>query len=85
MIIALLVAIFLVWKASPTSTPARASLDYGEFLTLVNQGHVDSIKYDASSGKITGEFKGDFTQDGQEGVHDPGSRPISSPTPTSRS
>ena len=65
-IIALLVGIFLVWKASPSSTPARASVDYGSFMTLVNQGHVDSIKYDASSGKITGEFKGDFTQDGHK-------------------
>src|SRR3954468_4644735 len=45
-IVALVVAIFLVWQAAPGSTPERASVDYGAFLTLVNDGHVKSIKYD---------------------------------------
>jgi len=63
-IVAFIVAIFLIWKAVPAATPAQAKLDYGEFLTLVSQDHVNSIKYDASSGKITGEFRGDFKQDG---------------------
>ena len=56
-VIGLIVAIFLVWKAAPTSSTPQAKLDYGTFLTLVGQDHVSSIKYDASSGKITGAFK----------------------------
>jgi cell division protease FtsH len=65
-IVAFVIAIFVIWKAVPPSTPAQAKLDYGEFLTLVQQDHVNSIKYDASSGKITGEFRGDFTKDGHK-------------------
>jgi cell division protease FtsH len=65
-IIAFIVAIFLIWRAVPPSTPAQAKLDYGDFLTLVQQDHVNSIKYDASSGKITGEFRGDFKKDGHQ-------------------
>jgi cell division protease FtsH len=60
-IVALVVAIFLVWRAAPASTTAQEKLDYGTFLTLVKQDHVSSIKYDASNGKITGEFKTGFT------------------------
>ncbi|HUI47160.1 MAG TPA: ATP-dependent zinc metalloprotease FtsH [Acidimicrobiia bacterium] len=65
LIIGLIVAVFLIWRAAPTSTPAQAKLDYGDFLTLVGQDHVSSIKYDASSGKITGEFTKGFTKDGK--------------------
>jgi cell division protease FtsH len=65
-LVALVVAVFLFWKAAPGTTTDRAKLDYGEFLTLVDQNHVSSIKYDASSGKITGAFEGGFTQDGHK-------------------
>jgi cell division protease FtsH len=62
-VVGLIVAVFLVWKAAPPSGTKQEKLDYGPFLTLVKQGHVDSIKYDASNGKITGAFKSDFTVD----------------------
>ncbi len=67
-------AVFLVWKAAPGSTTAQEKLDYGTFLTLVKQGHVSSIKYDSSSGKITGAFSEGFTNnnDGKKEFTDPG-------------
>ncbi|MDQ1457230.1 MAG: cell division protease FtsH [Actinomycetota bacterium] len=65
-VIGLIVAIFLVWRAAPTSTTSSVTLDYGNFLTLVGQDHVSSVKYDASSGKITGAFKDGFTKDGKK-------------------
>jgi len=60
-IVALVVAIFLVWRAAPSTATAQEKVDYGTFLTLVRSDHVSSIKYDASNGKITGEFKSGFT------------------------
>ncbi len=73
-VIGLIVAIFLVFRAVPTTTTAQEKLDYGTFLTLVNKDHVSSIKYDSSSGKITGEFKTGFTQnnDGKKEFTAPG-------------
>jgi cell division protease FtsH len=65
-VIGLIVAVFLVWRAAPSSTTPQAKLDYGNFLTLVTQNHVASIKYDSSNGKITGAFKDGFTQDGKK-------------------
>jgi cell division protease FtsH len=61
-VIALIVAIFLVWRAAPPSSSSQEKLDYGDFLTLVKQDHVANIKYDASNGKITGTFKVGFTK-----------------------
>src|SRR4051794_11905111 len=52
-LVALVVGIFLVWQAAPSTTPARTSVDYSKFLQLVTDGHVQSIKYEASTGKIT--------------------------------
>src|SRR5262245_14992363 len=63
-IIALIVAILLFWKAAPGTGVERASIKYGDFLALVKQDKVDSINYDASNGKITGQFVKGFTQDG---------------------
>src|SRR6478752_2762576 len=63
-IIALIVAIFLFWQAAPGTGVARANVKYGEFLGLVKQDKVASINYDASNGKITGQFVKGFTQDG---------------------
>ena len=65
-VIGLIVAIIFVWKAAPTSTPSQEKLDYGDFLTLVTQDHVSSIKYDSSSGKITGAFKEGFEKNGHK-------------------
>jgi cell division protease FtsH len=64
-IIGLVVAIFLVWQAAPSTTPARHELTYGEFMQRVEEKKVDEIKYDSSSGKITGKFRGDFQEDGK--------------------
>ncbi|MGZ7023750.1 MAG: ATP-dependent metallopeptidase FtsH/Yme1/Tma family protein, partial [Ilumatobacteraceae bacterium] len=64
MIIGLIVAIFLFWQAAPGTGVARANVKYGEFLDLVKQDKVASINYDASNGKITGQFVKGFTQDG---------------------
>ena len=66
LVIGVIVAGFLVWKAAPPSSTSQTKLDYGTFLTLVGQDHVTSIKYDASSGKITGAFKDGFTKDGKK-------------------
>jgi cell division protease FtsH len=63
-IIALIVAILLFWKAAPGTGVQRASVKYGDFLALVKQDKIDSINYDASNGKITGQFVKGFTQDG---------------------
>ena len=63
-IIGLIVAIFLVWQAAPTSTHAAGE---ARLRQLPDPGRrrttSPSIKYDASSGKITGAFKDGFTQD----------------------
>jgi cell division protease FtsH len=64
-ILGLVLAIVLFWQATPSTSPARAKLQYGEFLQDVRNGHVDSINYDASNGKITGAFKKDFNVDGK--------------------
>ena len=63
-IVGLVVAILLVWRVAPPSTAAQEKLDYGDFLSLVKQDHVASIKYDSSNGKITGSFKEGFTNKG---------------------
>ncbi len=56
-IVALVVAIFLIWQASPTTTPDRVAIPYGEMMAQVNAKNVTKITYDTSSGKITGTFK----------------------------
>jgi cell division protease FtsH len=64
-IVAVLVTLILVWQAAPGGGGGQAEVDYSRFLTLVEQNHVAQINYESSSGKITGEFKGDFQVDGQ--------------------
>src|SRR5207253_2958752 len=64
-IVGLIVAIFLFWQAAPSTTPDRAKLDYGTFLQDVRENKVASIKYDASSGKITGKFGNGVTEGGK--------------------
>jgi cell division protease FtsH len=58
-LIAVLVTGFLVWNAAPGGGDERLEIDYSEFRGYVEDGRVSEIKYDAESGKITGEFKGD--------------------------
>src|SRR5947209_11050182 len=65
LIIGLLVALFLFWQGFQSTTPARATIQYSQFLDEVTQGHVDNIKYDASTGKITGKFAKNYTPDGK--------------------
>ena len=64
-IVAVLVTLVLVWQAAPGGGGSQASVDYSKFLSLVKADHVDQINYESSSGKITGQFKGDFQVDGQ--------------------
>jgi cell division protease FtsH len=63
-VVGLLIAVILVWQAAPGSTPARTQVDYSTFLQDVTANKVESIKYDASSGKITGQFVKGFTEKG---------------------
>jgi cell division protease FtsH len=64
-IIALIVAIFLVWQTAQNTTPARASIPYSKFTQLVKENQVQTIKYDSSNGKIIGRFAGGHTEDGK--------------------
>jgi cell division protease FtsH len=64
-IVAVLVTLVLVWQAAPGGGGSSASLEYSKFLDLVKQDHVAQINYESSSGKISGEFRGDFQVDGQ--------------------
>jgi cell division protease FtsH len=63
-LVGLVVAVVLFWKVAPGTSPARASLQYSQFTELVKEDHIQAIKYDQSSGKITGKFVTGFTQDG---------------------
>ncbi|HEU5479706.1 MAG TPA: ATP-dependent metallopeptidase FtsH/Yme1/Tma family protein, partial [Candidatus Tumulicola sp.] len=56
MIIGLVLAIVLFWQATPSTSPARDQIDYGQFLTLVQQDHVSSVTIDSATGKITGVY-----------------------------
>jgi hypothetical protein len=62
-VVGVLITALLVWKAAPGGSASRAEIDYSRFLSLVEDEHVANIKYESSSGKITGEFKGGFTED----------------------
>jgi cell division protease FtsH len=64
-IIAVIVIAVVVWQTAPSSSPNAAKLDYSTFLSQVNKGVVDQIKYDSGSGKITGSYKAGQEQDGK--------------------
>ena len=53
----LLVTALLVYQGLPKSSSSQASLTYSQFLTQVRADKVATIKYDSSSGHITGQFK----------------------------
>ena len=71
-IVGLIVAIFFVWQAAPSSAPPQEKLDYGDFLTLVTQDHVASIKYDVVERQDHRRVQGRLHEERPEGVHDPG-------------
>jgi cell division protease FtsH len=64
-VIAVVVIALVVWRTAPGSSSEALKLDYSDFLTLVNKGAVQDIKYEASSGKITGQFKPGQEQQGK--------------------
>ena len=57
-IVGLAVLALLAYTSTTGSGTSRASIDYSKFLKLADEGHVSSIKYEPSSGHITGELKG---------------------------
>ncbi len=64
-IVGVLVTLVLVWQAAPGGGSSQAEVEYSRFLELVEQENVEQINYESSSGKITGEFRGDFEVDGE--------------------
>jgi cell division protease FtsH len=64
-VIAVVVIALVVWRTAPSSSTSALKLDYSDFLTLVNKGAVQDIKYESSSGKITGQFKSGQEQQGK--------------------
>jgi cell division protease FtsH len=64
-VIGVIVIAVLVWQTAPSGNSSRVELDYKEFLTAVDRGQVDSIKYDQDSGKIVGQFKSGQERDGK--------------------
>jgi len=65
LMVALVVGAFLVWRTSPSTSPDQVKIDYGRFRTLVQEGKVASITYNSATGRITGDFEGDFTEKGK--------------------
>jgi cell division protease FtsH len=59
-LVGLVVAVVLFWKVAPGASTARSNLSYSQFTTLVKEDHISAIKYDQSSGKITGKYAADF-------------------------
>ena len=59
-VIGLIVAIFLVWRAAPASTTSSVSLDYGNFLTLVGQ---DALIAEQSRGHARDSLQGRIRED----------------------
>jgi cell division protease FtsH len=55
-IVGLAVLALLAYTSTTGSGTSRANIDYSKFLKLADEGKVTSIKYEPSSGKITGEL-----------------------------
>src|SRR4051794_24039557 len=55
-IVGLAVLALLAYTSTTGSSTSRARIDYSKFLKLADEGRVTSIKYEPSSGKITGEL-----------------------------
>jgi cell division protease FtsH len=73
-VIGVIVIAVLVWQTAPSGNSSRVQLDYKEFLTAVERGQVDSIKYDQDSGKIIGQFKNGQERDGKSEFQTQGPR-----------
>src|SRR5690242_2586446 len=56
-IVGLAVLAVLAYTSTTGSGTSRAGIDYSKFLKLADEGRVSSIKYEPSSGHITGELK----------------------------
>ncbi len=66
-VIAAIVTGLLVWQAAPGDNGDSVDLDYSEFLAAVEADRVAEIKYESSSGKVTGEFvEGERVEDKPE-------------------
>ena len=55
-IVGLAVLALLAYTSTTGSGSSKASIDYSKFLKLADEGKVTSIKYEPSSGHITGEL-----------------------------
>jgi cell division protease FtsH len=56
-IVALAILALLAWQSTTGTTTPRAHIEYSEFMQMANDGHVQSITYESSSGHITGVLK----------------------------
>jgi cell division protease FtsH len=63
--VAVVVTALLIWQMAPGGDAERVEIDYQRFLALVERDRVAEIKYESSSGDITGEFVDGFEEDGQ--------------------
>src|SRR5580700_10021823 len=53
-IVALAILGLLAWQATTGSSTPRANIEYSQFLKIADAGHVATISYESSSGRITG-------------------------------
>ena len=56
-IVVLALLAFLAWQSTTSGSTPRAHIEYSQFMQLANDGHVQSIEYESSSGHITGVLK----------------------------
>jgi cell division protease FtsH len=56
-VLGLIVTALIFYQAVPKGGSSSAGITYSQFLDQVQDGHVETIKYDSSSGHITGAFK----------------------------
>ena len=57
MIVGLALLAFLAWQSTTSTATPRAHIEYSAFMKLANDGHVQSIAYESSSGHITGKLR----------------------------
>jgi cell division protease FtsH len=66
-VVGVIVVALLVWQTAPSGDEDRVELTYGEFITAVEDGRVEQIKYDQSNGNIVGEFRSGQETEGTSG------------------
>src|SRR5689334_8479288 len=59
LIVGLAVLALLAWQSTTSGTTSKARIEYSEFMKMANDGKVQSIDYEASSGRITGKLRKD--------------------------